>query len=229
MNKQFWFSKKLWREYLSFQYLSTRSEYLHWREIRDKKISGQPVIIVPGFKATPKYYAPLLAFLKNNQINASAVDTGNKIFHLNNYLSQLSQSVDKLILIGHSLGGLQSLAVLDKFPKISRIITIGSPYSGGTPWKTLQIIIVSFIKVDAKEFRASLPRALNHVPSYVDKITTISSKRDVIAPPEHCFIPGAENIVFDENDEILNSHLGLPFFPPVQKLILDKIKKELMA
>lgn len=243
MNKEFFSSADFLREHQALRRLSKLPEYRRWNEIKRTQVKGRPVIIVPGFLASAKFYAPLVDFLKNRGICAMVAEIGDPMFGFNclsadkslallrNFIQRRVRAEEKCVLIGHSLGGLQALAVLPEFPGIGRVITLGSPFNGGTPWKFLQRMVTFFLGISAEGYEKAVPRMLGHVPSFAHKITAIASSRDQIAPPERCRIEGAENIVFTERDEegcgeeerLLNSHMGLPFFLPVKQLILERV------
>lgn len=97
-------------------------------------------------------------------------------------------------LIGHSLGGIQATAMAEDFPEIPLIIPIGSPI-WGTPWRPLQRFASQCLGFDASNPPERFQMMREHLSEYGERIVTVASPHDLIAPPESCAILGAKNIV----------------------------------
>lgn len=220
------------RELKAFYYINNEVKANRYRNFFETEIEGPPVLIIPGFAATPEFYSPLAGFLRANGFNASAVNMGDEVIKANVF--SLSDAVEVLkininsafnkynlypILIGHSLGGLQSLLILRYFPQIPKVITIGSPLISGDP-KLLENFIRFVLRVP-QNIESYFNVLLPHLPDFANHIVTISSWSDKIASPDRCYLSLAYNIVIRQSDEILNCHIGLPFLQRTKEIILN--------
>jgi hypothetical protein len=63
---------------------------------------------------------------------------------------------------------------------------------------------------------------------YAGRVTTISSPRDLVAPPAVCTIDGATNVILStvpRRDETLASHIGVIFMQTVVKIVLASLAR----
>lgn len=99
--------------------------------------NGQPVLVIPGFLANDIIMLPMRQWLirigykshaanilwNTDCPNKTAEDLARQVQALRR------QSKRKVMLIGHSLGGMLAKSVLQKIPDaIDRVITVGSPF-----------------------------------------------------------------------------------------------------
>jgi hypothetical protein len=68
----------------------------------------------------------------------------------------------------------------------------------------------------------------DRVATYAERITTISSPLDLVAPPASCAIPGATNVVLStvpRTDRTLASHGGVIFMRTATRIILAALSR----
>jgi pimeloyl-ACP methyl ester carboxylesterase len=129
-------------------------------------------------------------------------------------------------VVGHSLGGLQALALLQERPdSVSQVVAVASPVIGGTPWQPLQRLAEHVLRVHPEEADALRAR----LDGLCDRITTISVPGDLIAPPARCALPGAHNVVLNTlpgSDRSLASHTGMIFMRSVMRVVVAMLARE---
>lgn len=220
------------RELKALYYVAKEIKSNKYKRFLETEIDGPPVLIIPGFSATPEFYSPLAGFLREKGFNASVVNMGDEIIQANIFSlldaveilkKNINSAFEKYniypILIGHSLGGLQALLMLRYFPKTPQVIATGSPLMG-SDLKFLENFIRHVLKVPPNiesYFNILLP----HLPDFANHIVTISSWSDKVAPPDRCRLSLAYNVVIRQSDEILNCHIGLPFLQRTKEIILS--------
>jgi alpha-beta hydrolase superfamily lysophospholipase len=197
------------------------------RELAASSDDGDPVMVLGGFLSHPFYYAPLARVLRragfcvhfDRALNARPFKP-----HMAELRAHIQTIVDRggrpLRLVGHSLGGIQALALLLDAPEyVAQVVAVASPVVGGTPWQALQRLAERILRVRAREMQA-LHRGL---APYAARVTTISSPNDMIAPPNTCGIEGAVNVVLDEvphPERALASHVGVVFMRTATRAIV---------
>jgi triacylglycerol lipase len=104
---------------------------------------GAPIVLVPGFLCNRGYYGKFRRFLAANGYGCAYAVTLAPVLgsiddnarHLGELIEQVCTETgqDKVILIGHSMGGVVIRAYLDKqggAPRVVHAISLGSPFSG---------------------------------------------------------------------------------------------------
>ena len=191
---------------------------------------GDPVMVLGGFLSHPFYYTPLARVLRDAGFAVHfdrAVNARPFKPHMTELRARIETLVDRggrpLRLVGHSLGGIQALALLLDAPEyIAQVVAVASPVVGGTPWRPLQRLAERILRVRAREMRG-LQRGL---AAYAARVTTISSPNDMIAPPETCGIEGAVNVVLDEvphPERALASHGGVVFMRTAMRAVVQAL------
>ena len=191
---------------------------------------GDPVMILGGFLSHPFYYAPLARVLRgaghavhfDGAVNARPFKP-----HIAELRARVQTIVDQsgvpLRIVGHSLGGIQALALLIAAPEcISQVVAVASPVVGGTPWRPLQRLAERVLRVRAHEMQL-LQRSL---ATYASRVTTISSRYDMIAPPETCGVEGAADVVLDEvphPERAFASHGGVVFMRTAMRAVVHAL------
>ncbi len=115
---------------------------------------------------------------------------------LSQFTEQVCQrcGVNKVCLVGHSMGGLIAKYYLQKLgghQRISRVITIGAPFFG--TW-------TSSLAFYTKPGRQMIPgsdflEALNKERNFLDRILSIRAHSDqFVKPKRSAYLPGARNI-----------------------------------
>ena len=219
-----------------------RTPSLCWSALRglrdcagdDYVATPEPILVLGGFLSHPYCYAPLGRLLRSlghqvhfdHAFNARAFQV--HVAQLMDRVDQIADASGEVVrIIGHSLGGIHGMALLDARPDlVGQVIAVGSPIDGGTPWGALQRLAERVLRLESHEVQALRRR----VPRYGDRITTIAAAHDGIAPPAACRIPGATNHLIAEiagEDRALASHGGLVFMRAVLRIVLATIAEPL--
>lgn len=104
---------------------------------------GLPIVLVPGFLCNRGYYGKFRRFLQKNGYGNVWSITLEPVFgsiddnarHLGELIEQICQQAqsEKVILIGHSMGGVVARTYIDKqggAKRIAHAIALGSPFGG---------------------------------------------------------------------------------------------------
>lgn len=215
---------------------ASRSPWICLNALKDPEpashagIAGEgasPVLVLGGFLSHPYYYAPFGRVL-GQRGHAVYYDEVFNAQPFKSHVTVLGMRVRRIAddagtpvrVVGHSLGGLQAAALLLECPDVvAQVITVASPIVGGTPWRPLQRLAERVLGVNGSDTQI-LRTALE---PYASRITTISSPRDLVAPPAVCTIEGATNVVLStvpRRDETLASHIGVIFMETVVQIVL---------
>jgi triacylglycerol esterase/lipase EstA (alpha/beta hydrolase family) len=133
-----------------------------------------------------------LGLINTNDIRTSAILLQRKVEAI---LAQVQ--VDKVDIVGHSMGGLIGLYYLKRLggaPKVRRMVMMGTPIHG-TWWAALGVATIGLVSASSwqilpsSRFLADLRRG--PLPEGV-KYYTIAAERDWICPPSATVLPGAE-------------------------------------
>lgn len=194
--------------------------------------NAAPVLVLGGFLSHPYYYAPFGRIL-GQQGYAVHYDEVFNAQPFKPHVMALAARVRDLAatsgepvrVVGHSLGGLQAAALLLECPDaVAQVITVASPIVGGTPWRPLQRLAERVLGVRGDETETLRTR----IAPYADRVTTISSPQDLVAPPAVCTIAGATNVVLStvpRRDETLASHIGVIFMTTVARIVLAALAR----
>lgn len=165
---------------------------------------GVPVLLIHGYGCNGGYWSQLAAMLAREQISHSTVSLEPMTASIDDYAQHVERAVkalcaasgaDRIVIVGHSMGGLVARAYLRKHgaQHIARVITLGTPHHGtglaslgiGSNAKQMRLRDAWLAQLDADD-RAH--RSL---------FTSIYSYHDnIIAPQSSCHLPGAHNIAF---------------------------------
>ncbi len=189
-----------------------------------------PVLVLGGLFSRPFYYAPLGRTVRQRGYAVHFDDVVNArpfrphLVDLRARVLEIAAEAGVPVrIIGHSLGGLHAMALLADLPEsIAQVIAVGSPIVGGTPWKPLQRVAERVLQVEGSETLGLRERAA----PYVDRVTTISSPGDMVAPPTSCVIDGARNIILSDvppRDVLLASHGGMIFMQAAVRTVLASL------
>jgi pimeloyl-ACP methyl ester carboxylesterase len=198
--------------------------------------AGATVLVLGGFLSHPLYYAPLGRILGRRGHDVYFDDAFNAQ-PLGPHVAKLAERVDAIVdragaplrIVGHSLGGIQAMAVLADRPwAVAQVIAVASPVAGGARWQPLQRFAERVLRVRTRDARALLQR----LAPLVERITTISSPQDPIAPPAACTVAGATNVVLStlpRPDRTLASHGGVIFMRTAVRIILSALAEPAAA
>ncbi len=188
---------------------------------------GHPVILIPGFGATPFLMRHLKRALRDLGYSAEDWGQGRNIGmrpHIKNALVHLIQRLHdrhagKVTLIGWSLGGVFAREMARANPQwIRRVITMGSPINGAPDANNMMPLFRlanrgRLPKLDRTGFEKRI--VAPPVPC-----TAIYSKRDGIVAWEACLEEPADNT---ENVEVHGTHFGLVSNFEVLKVIAERL------
>lgn len=138
------------RETISFAYMRIAASYGAAVPL-DIMGNGQKIIIIPGFMASDTCTKRLRRSFNARGFHAYGWGLGRNWRVSENMLENLAAYIEKtahkgpVILVGWSLGGLIAREMAKKMPQnISKVITLGSPFSGGqranNAWRLYEII-----------------------------------------------------------------------------------------
>ncbi len=201
--------------------------------VSDRPTAGSdtsPILVLGGFLSHPYYYVPFgrllgqQGYLVHYDEVFNAIPFKRHVSALADRVARLADATGQPIrIIGHSLGGLQGLALLVQRPDaIVQVITVASPIVGGTPWRPLQRLAERVLDVRADETEV----LRGDLRPHVRRVTTISSPQDLVAPPPVCVVDGATNVVLTtvpRRDESLASHIGVIFMETVVQIVLASL------
>jgi len=217
---------------------------LKGNRVEKKYFSGKspypPVLLLQGFMGTRGVLQPLEKFLRAEGRDVISLDLGvfnvadiresatlldEKIERLMNRFSR-DHGIEKIDLVGHSMGGLIALYYIKKLgghQRVNRVISLGTPFNG--TWVSL-LAMVPF-GVVSRGLWQMLPKSnflkdLRQHPenAHSTKLVSISAKYDAICPPKTCRLPGAENLT------IPVGHGGLLIDKRVFELVRDSLSQK---
>lgn len=186
-------------------------------------------LITGGFATLSYYYLPLRWYLRQAGFEADFIHPGPLALNIWPLETYLRNAVDALsaidgdcFLVGHSLGGIQSVLLADLFPeKVKKVFTVGSPVHG-CPVKLYESAILTLINVSQAEFEMFQQEV---IPRVANRIVTISCENDTLAPSEVCAIEGAANYKVEADDAgISASHLLIPYLPATVQIISEETR-----
>lgn len=171
-------------------------------------------MIIGGFASQRWYYTPLRHLLRRDGLDVSVLDPGPLGLNVWSLETFLSYAVPQLVgvdyLIGHSLGGIQSILLADLFPdQIQRVFAVGSPV-WGTPIKLYEQAIMRLLGATPEVFRLFQEEM---VPRVAHKLVVLSSKEDTVAPETACVVNAARNYSVD------GDHLLIPYRHATRSII----------
>ncbi len=112
----------------------------------------------------------------------------------------LENKIDRVNIIGHSMGGLIGLFALKNYDislKVNKFIAIGTPFHG-TPASYLGIAVSGFVAKSVWQMTPNSPfiKSLHNDPMPEDvDIYSIISRHDILAPEKYSVLRGAKNLV----------------------------------
>lgn len=187
-----------------------------------------PVWILGGFGAPDVFYTPLTWWLHLHGITAyvlSSGTSGTNIHDIGTLPARFEETrYSPCILIGHSLGGIQSVWLADNFPTVQHVITLGSPLLGcPIPW--FESFVRTWIGASEELQEEFVKNILYRV---APRLTTFTTDRDILAPPSSCERVGRENHILHTPWQMTGeiAHLSLPYWPKVRTKLLHSIRQE---
>lgn len=195
-----------------------------------RRTTGPHVIILPGYGAVSHLYWEMQSSFEEAGFRTHLADVGVNIRTLPQSLVAVVREARKLVgyepfqFVGHSLGGgvaAGALALTELKGQIEQVIALGTPFLG-CPWLPLRRLIIATTGISEKTFEEHREAFL----AVSDRIISVSSEEDQIAPPGRCLIPDSKmrQIVFNKKLGIGHTHM-MGGYPVVNKLVAELLKK----
>ncbi len=188
---------------------------------------GEPVMVLPGFRASDTSTHVLRSYLRYLGYSVRGWGLGVNQGNVRVLLPKLSDKIQKFAeqrnrkirLVGWSLGGYLAREVARNHPDaVDRVITMGSPIIGGPKFTAA----ASFYKergIDMDEIEAAVDKRYE-IPLKVP-VTAIYSKGDGIVSWQACIDHRSPNI---KHIEVRGSHLSLGFSPKVLRIVASRLR-----
>jgi len=171
----------------------------------------EPVVLVHGLGHNPGAWSPLAARLGVAGFSQLVPVSYGLACEVPSIAARIADQVEAIVasprvervhLIGHSLGGVAIrywYDVLGGDTRADVVVTLGSPHLG-TIWTRLP-----FLSAPARDLAGGSPvsRALSRSNVRHDRWTTIGGTFDVVVPPSRAHLPDAENV------NVAAGHAGL--------------------
>jgi pimeloyl-ACP methyl ester carboxylesterase len=195
-----------------------------------------PVLLIHGYICNSGYWHPCSQVLKRAKVNHFALDLEPMFGSIEAYLPLVQRTVEaicaqtgseKLIIVGHSMGGLVARAYLREHgsTRIAQVITLGTPHNGTNlatrgpgvnsrqmEWTPKAGGTMSAWLTDLNASENAVTRAL---------ITSIFSYHDnIVSPQLSSQLAGAHNIPL-----VGVGHVELALNPLVQQCLLHEIER----
>ncbi len=197
---------------------------------RQPRGAGQPVLVLPGYRAGDVSTALLQGYLRFLGYHVRGWGRGRthgEVQHLiprvlKRLISLARKSGREVALIGWSLGGyLAREAARERPDLVQRVITLGTPVVGGPKYT---VVARHFHRrgIDMDAMEAEIERR-NRVVLRTP-VTAIYSRRDAIVAWRACIDHNGSNV---EHVEVRTTHLGFGFSAEVYKIIAQRLAAKL--
>ncbi len=224
----------LWREgYSGLDWLALRYSPIYYG-LGAPRGDGSAVILVPGFMASDLYLTEFRLWLSRIGYRAYMSDIGRNADCLERLTARLERTINKAYaqtgrkvhLVGHSLGGLLSLAASTKWPdRVASVVTMGSPFRG---IRSHPLVLAAGESVRQRieltdkrregcfsgSCGCSVTEALKQPPAPKTPVTAIYTKTDGVVDWRYCVTDNPQ-----DNFEVKGTHIGLAFNPAVYRQV----------
>lgn len=203
-------------------------EWLHTRRNAPRDAAGLPILCIHGYVCNGAYWVTMRRFLQAAGFGRTYTINMDPTFgSIEDFASLVARRVDeilaetgqeKVVLIGHSMGGLVSRCYVQRHGgagKVRKIITLGTPHLGTYSAK-------KGLGEDARQMVPGNPwiTGLNSETMAPVPITSIYSFHDnIIFPQDYSVLDGATNMGLAGI-----GHLELAFSRPIQELVLAELR-----
>lgn len=215
-----------------YTYFQLFEAWLHLRNSRRKPeiLQKYPVLLIHGFMCNSGYWWAMIRALGQRGLGDLFTLNLEPVFgkgaDIDRFAEQVKQrveyicqvtSADKVILVGHSMGGLVALTYLKKregTQRVAKIITLGSPHQG-----SIHAHLLPGLTKQMRPGNAWLQqlRTIPH-PIEIPVISIYSHHDDLVAPQDTSVLEYATNIGLPGI-----GHLEMSFSKRIQTLVGDEI------
>ncbi len=194
------------------------------------------VMMIPGFMAGDLTLAPLAKFCEwlGHKTFFTGIWSNSRcpremVQHLERNLEEIHASFGRVVIVGHSLGGMYALELAVRRPDlIERVITLGSPI------RSVEDSSHAFVLATAKLI--SILRGMDHgclkpssacimdlVERHPGKVPTTAmySRTDGVVHWESCVDQSGATTI--ENVEVTGSHIGMAVNAAVYRVVADRL------
>lgn len=214
-----------------FRYTLQKGNAKHEHDFYDRVTTDvPPVLLIHGFLGTRGAMFPLELRLKRDGFTVFSINLGplnigdirKSAFRIHSKIQRILREVDldKIDVIGHSMGGLIGLYYIKKFSGhqfVRKLITLGTPHDG--TWVALAgvaalgLLSPSTWQLLPNNFFLQELKA-DPLPPHVDYYS-VAGSHDLICPPERSRLLGSKYI------EIPCGHAGLATSVEVYRVLRD--------
>lgn len=195
---------------------------------------GTPIVLVPGFACNRGYWRHYVRWLQAAKLGPVYAVSLEPLFgSIDENARRLGERVEaicqqtgagKVILIGHSMGGVTIRAYLHNFggaPRIAKILTLGSPHRGTVLTQGIGGLGENIRQMSRGSTWAMKLNAHETQPCPVPITAVITPHDDIVAPQDSCELlyPNARN-VFTPGI----GHLEMVISRPVFDVVLAELK-----
>jgi len=198
------------------------------RLIRAPRGNGEPVLLLPGFKAPESSMYPLRRLLRLKGYDAHTWGLGVNQGDVQHYVDALKPRVKELAeskgsavaLIGWSLGGVVAREIAREIPeRVSTIVTYGTPVIGGP---SFTVGARSYSAEDRKHIN-QLIEERNAANPIQTPLGIVFTRADTIVSWPACIDRFSTNTT---HYEVRSTHFSMGIDPTVWEIVLDRLNKE---
>lgn len=180
-----------------------------------------PILLVHGYCCSRASWWWLHRRLRAAGWRVATINLEPVFTSIDHYVEPLARRIDevlantnsdRLIVVGHSMGGLVARAYLRRFgrARIARLVTLGTPHQGS------RLAVIGF----GDNARQMLPesawlQSLSSSPTPPDTLTIYSGHDNFVTPQSNLLLPGARSTAVDGV-----GHLAMLFSPRVAQAVL---------
>jgi len=190
-------------------------------------------LILPGFGAPSPVYNDLGIYIVSAGFGVHVAEYGvGNLPNLTRQIRLLTHNAKWCVqrwgrldyVIGHSLGGLEALWLLSRYPTLKRVFAISSPITNPTRairWGAVLGIAPRHVQ------KKILARIIRRTNGHKEKVVTISMENDWLVPPESGALEGAKNVVVlgDPSEHgPLQTHTAGVDSPRVREIIRQELE-----
>jgi triacylglycerol lipase len=185
-----------------------------------------PVLLIHGYGCSRGAWWWLRAHLEAAGWTVATISLEPIYTSIDNYVDPVARRIDavlaatgaaRLILVGHSMGGLVARAYLQRYgdARVARLVTLGTPHQGS------ELARLGF-GANGRQMRPHSPwlQALASPPAAVDTVAIYSPHDNFVMPPALLELPGAQS-------QTINGvgHLAMLFSPRVIQALLAVLEQ----